>query len=71
MACRLSRRELKREAREMFAELHAGDVGGDGLELAAHFLRQVRLHVPHVQVAGTAVEKHKNARIRVRCDTDL
>ena len=38
-----------REAREELADFHAGNIRGNRLELAAHFLRRVRLHVEHAE----------------------
>jgi hypothetical protein len=40
---------------QVLAHLDSGHVGGGRPELAAHLLRQVQLHVPHVQAAGAAV----------------
>src|SRR5262249_51446707 len=49
---------------QVLADLDAGYRGGDGLKLAAYLLRQIGFHVPHVEVAGPAIEEHENAGIR-------
>ncbi len=54
---------LPGQARQQLAHLDAGDGGGDRLELAANLGRGVRLHVPHVEVAGAAVEEDEDAGV--------
>ena len=49
--------------RQVLAELDAGDRGGDRVELAANVRHRVGLHVPHVEVAGTAVEEDDDAGV--------
>ena len=43
-----------REAGEQLANLHAGDVRGDGSELAANLAGRIRLEVEHVNVRRPA-----------------
>jgi hypothetical protein len=50
-----------RHARKDFADLNAGDVGGDGFVGTADFGRRVRLHVPGVELAGPADQHQQNA----------
>ena len=50
----------------MLADLHAGHLGGDRLELAAHLRRGVRLEVERVDVAGAAGEEDEDHRLRPR-----
>ena len=45
----------------MFADADAGLVGGDAVELAADFDRGAGFHVPEIDVAGAAEEKHEDA----------
>ncbi len=47
--------------REEFSQLNAGDGGGNRLIDPADFLRGLRLHVPQVEMTGTAVIKKQNA----------
>ena len=42
--------------------MNAGDIGRDGLELAANFFGRVRLHVESVQVRGAAALPDQDAR---------
>src|SRR6266478_2144723 len=49
----------------MFAELYAGNGGRDRLELAAHFLRRIGLHVPHIEVRRPAIEEEEDAGVGV------
>ncbi len=51
-------------ARQMLAELDARHGRGDRLKFTPQLDRRVGLHVPHVEVAGTAVEKNQDRRIR-------
>ncbi len=53
--------------RHMLANLNAGDIGGDGLELAAVFGGSVRLHVVHVEMGRTAgQDDHDRGFVRPR-----
>jgi hypothetical protein len=45
---------LPGQMRYVFADLDAGDGAGDGLELAAHLRRSLRLGVPGVEMADAA-----------------
>ena len=54
------------EARQMFADLHAGPLsGGDRLELAADLGGCVGLEVEHVDVARRAGEEDEDHRLRL------
>src|SRR5262249_41142323 len=55
---------LPGEARQVLAQLHAGDRGGDGAEFAADLGRGGGLHIPHVQVAGPTIKEHQDAGVR-------
>src|SRR6516225_5454955 len=44
----------------MLADVRAGDIGGDGPELAAEFGRGIRLEIVHVDVARPAAKPEKN-----------
>ena len=50
-------------AREDLADLDAGDVGGDRLELAADFGRGVGLDVPHILVRRSAAQEDVDDRL--------
>src|SRR5258706_16458956 len=50
--------------REVLADLDAGHVGLDGVELAAEFLRRVRLEVVHVHVRRAAGQVDHDGRLR-------
>lgn len=54
---------LLREEGEVFAEMDVGDGGLDGIEVAADFGGRGGLHVPEVDVTGTAEEENENAGI--------
>jgi len=56
-----------RQLRQVLAELNAGHAGRNGLELAANAVGRGRLHVPHVEVAGTAIQEDQHARVGPRC----
>jgi len=49
------------EKGEVFANLDAGDVGGDGFEFATDFGGSIGLHVPEVDVTGAAEEEDEDA----------
>ena len=53
---------LPSQARQMFADLDAVDVGLDLLELAAKFLRGIRLHIEGVDGAEPAVQEEEDER---------
>ena len=57
---------LLRQARQVFRQLQSGDAGGDRLELAADLGGRLRLHVPHVEMTGTAVEEKENTVVGAR-----
>ena len=48
-------------ARQMLANLRAGDIAGDRRELAAILDRSVRLHIQRVDVAHSARREQQNA----------
>jgi hypothetical protein len=50
------------QLRQMLADLNAGDVRSGGLELAANLRRRIGLHVPQIDLAGTAEEEQEDAR---------
>ena len=52
--------------RQVLADLDAGHVGGDRLELAAELGRGVRLEIVHVDVAGPAGLPDQDDRLAVR-----
>ncbi len=52
---------MRRHQREVLADLDAGDVGRDRLELAAHLGRGVGLHVPGIELAGRADQEDRDA----------
>ena len=54
------------DAREQFANVDAGDVGVDRIELAADFARGVGLDVPHVQVGRAAGQIDVDDRLVLR-----
>ena len=60
-----------RDAREMLADADAGDVGVDGLELAADVGRGVRFEVPHVDVGRPAGQVDVDDRLVRRADAGL
>ena len=53
---------LPGHARQMFADADAGDVGVDGVEIAAELDRGVRLEVPRVDGAEAAVQEEEDER---------
>ena len=55
--------DLARETGKVLAELNARQARGDRLELAADLRRGARLHVPHVEMAGPAVQEDQDARV--------
>src|SRR5262249_25263333 len=55
---------LPRQAGQGFGDLDAGDVRLHRLGLAPHVRGRVRLHVPDVEVAGTAEAGEEDARTR-------
>jgi hypothetical protein len=52
--------------RQVLANPDSGGAGGDGLELAAHLDRSVRLHVEHVLRRRTAVQEEEQDALRLR-----
>src|SRR5580704_4014974 len=52
----------------MLAHLITGERGRNWMELAADPVRRMGLEIPHVQVAGSAVEKEDDAGVRLRPD---
>ena len=52
-----------RETRQVLADLDAGDVGGDGFELATDLARRVGLHVEHVLVRRAAWQEDHDRRL--------
>ena len=65
MAERADQRELVHlpgRARQVLADLDAGHVGGDGLELAAKLGGRVGLQVPGVDGAQAAVQEQEDQR---------
>src|SRR5689334_5757039 len=55
-----------RHARKDFRDADAGNIGTDGLEGAANGGGRVRLHVPGVELGGSANERqHDAADVRV------
>jgi len=58
-------------AREQFANLGAGDVGGDGLELASNLARCIHLQVPHVLMRRAAGKEQVDNRLVRGADAGL
>ena len=54
---------LLSESGQMFADWYARKAAGNWIEFAANFAGSFRLHVPHVEMTGSAVEKQHDAVI--------
>jgi len=52
------------QARQVFANVDAGELRGDGAEFAADLRRGVRLHVEGIEMTGAAGEEDDDDRFR-------
>jgi hypothetical protein len=56
---------------QMFAQHNARDRRFDRLKFAPNLTWRIGFHVPHVEVAGTAVEKQNDAVVGLSCSDTL
>ena len=48
---------------QVLAEVHAGELGGDGLKRSAIAGRRVRLGIPHIDMTGTTRQPEQDDRL--------
>jgi hypothetical protein len=55
---------LLSQSRQMLTDRDTSETAGDGIEFAADLRGSFRLHIPHIQMTGSAVQKQHDAMIR-------